>query len=202
MELLLIRHGQSRGNEESIVQGQLDSGLSEFGENQAEKLKNYFNHGDISSIYSSTLCRAIQTATPTAKKLNLEINLDSNLQEAHFGIWEGLTEHEVKEKYNKEYTDWHKDYFIRPHWFEAFDKHQSRVKKTVEKILQSHKHSDKVAVFTHGGSIKTQIGYFQKLNGKELANFSLSNCSLTLISFNHSGKYDEGKIIYYNKKVL
>ena len=73
MDVILIRHAQSKGNASSIVQGQTDKGLSELGKEQARQLSEHFNPFDITAIYSSDLERAFQTATPTAKKLKLEI---------------------------------------------------------------------------------------------------------------------------------
>ena len=202
MEIILIRHAQSKGNETNTVQGQTDEGLSDLGKKQAKQLSEHFNIGDICAIYSSDLGRATETAEPLRDKLNLEIKTDPDLREAHFGIWEGLTYNGVKEKYSNEYSTWHKNYFIRPPWFESFELHQKRVRKAIEMILMNHNLTDKVAVFTHGGSIKTQVGYFKKLSGEELTQFTTSNCSLTLLKFNPTQKYENGKLIYYNKDVI
>ena len=202
MQIILIRHAQSKGNEENTVQGQTDEGLSNLGKEQAKELREYFQIGDITAIYSSDSGRAVQTATPTAEKLNLKIKTDPDLREAHFGIWEGLTYKQVEEKYSKEYSDWHRNYYIRPDWFESFESHQKRMQRAIIKILAENDYDSQVAVFTHGGSIKTQIGYFKKLSGEELTLFTNSNCSITLISFNPSTIYKDGKLIYYNKEVI
>ena len=202
MQIILIRHAQSMGNATDTIQGQSDNGLSDLGKEQAKKLINYFNQNDFDAIYSSDLGRAIQTAEPTANKLNLPINLDPDFREAHFGIWEGMTYSEVTKKYPKEYTEWTNNYFIRPPWFESFQAHQDRVKRAIEKILGNHKPNDKIAVFTHGGSLKTQIGFFRNMSGEELANFLNKNCSLMLLEFNSSNCYKKGKLIYYNKDVI
>ena len=202
MELILIRHAQSKGNKGNIVQGHTDEGLSELGKEQADLLSKYFDNSKITAIYSSDLGRAFQTAQPTAKILNLEIKIDKDLREADFGIWEGLTYDEVKQKFNSAYTNWHKDYYIRPHWFESFQSHFERVKVAIERILNAHSLNDKVLVFTHGGSLKTQIGFFKKLSGEELTSFSNTNCSLTLLKFNPSKSYRDGQLIYYNKQVI
>lgn len=202
MEILLIRHGQSNGNKTNMVQGTMDQGLSDLGREQAKKLATYFNKNDISAIYASNLGRAIQTAEPSAQKLSLEIKTDADLQEAAFGIWEGLTYDEVKEKYPTEYSAWHKNYYARPPWFESFELHQTRIRKAIENILKNHSIADKVAVFTHGGSIKTQIGYFLKLTGEDLAQFTIKNGSLTLLKFNPTTNYEHGELVFYNKDVI
>ncbi len=200
MNIILIRHGESQGNKDKVIQGHICHGLSDLGKTQAELLGEFLKEKTLTAIYSSDLTRAIQTAEPTAKKQNLKISLDENLREACFGKWEGLTEEEVKIKYPDEYSAWSKDYFIRPHWFESFYNHQNRVKKALEKILAKENKDATVAVFTHGGSIKTQIGYFKKLTGADLTKFSQKNCNLAEISFND--KYENGELIYYNKQVI
>lgn len=202
MQIILIRHAQSKGNETNTVQGQTDQGLSELGKSQANWLSDYFKMGDLKAIYSSDLKRTIETAKPTTKKLKLEIITDSDLREAHFGIWEGLTYNTVQEKYPKEYLAWHTNYFVRPHWFESFESHQKRTRRAIEKILLNHSMEDTVAIFTHGGNIKTQVGYFMKLTGEDLTTFTTKNCSLTLLKFNPTINYEEGKLIYYNKDVI
>ena len=202
MQILLIRHAQSKGNETSTVQGQTDTGLSELGKEQAKLLSEHFKTGDIKVIYTSDLERTVETAKPTAKKLNLEIITDADLREAHFGLWEGMTYKEVGEKYPGEYFAWHINYYERPSWFESFESHQKRTRRAIEKILLQHSPKDTIAVFTHGGNIKTQVGYFMKLTGINLTTFTTKNCSLTLFKFNPTTKYEEGKLIYYNKDVI
>lgn len=202
MEIILIRHAQSKGNKENVVQGQTDEGLSDLGKIQAEALANFFQKGDFTVIYSSDLGRAEQTAIPTAKKFGLKIFKDPDLREAHFGIWEGLTYDEVKEKYSKEYTAWHQNYHVRPHWFESFELHQNRTKKAINNVISCHRNNERIAIFTHGGSIKTQVAFFNNLSGEELVEFRTKNCSLTTIKFNSSLKYEDGQLIYYNKEVI
>lgn len=202
MEIILIRHAQSKGNETNTVQGQIDNGLSKLGYAQAEQLSSYFKPGDLTTIYSSDLGRTLETAKPTADKLNLKIIKDPDLREVHFGIWEKLTYEEVKEKYSNEYSAWHKNYYVRPSWLESFESHFNRVKRAIEKILLANNPNDRIAVFTHGGSIKTQVGYFKKLSGEELTQLSTANCSLTELKFNPTTNYEEGKLIYYNKQVI
>lgn len=202
MQIILIRHAQSKGNETNTVQGHTDNGLSELGKNQAILLAEYFRQNDLNAIYSSDSKRALETAQPTAEKLNLNLIKNPDLREAHFGIWEELTYTEVEEKYPKEHTAWHKNYFNRPPWFESFELHQKRVRRAIEKILLEHELDHRVAVFTHGGSIKTQVGYFQKLSGEALTQIATKNCSLTILKFNPTKKYEEGNLIYYNREVI
>jgi len=202
MEIILIRHAQSIGNEKDIVQGHTDEGLSELGIEQAKQLASYFKQSNLNAIYSSDLSRAIQTAKSTAEKLNLEIKIDPNLREADFGHSEGMTYKEVQEKFPEEYNRWNNNFFNRPGWFESFESHFIRVKSALEKILKNQDLNYRVAVFTHGGSIKTQLAYFNKLSGEEIAKLRTLNCSLTTIKFNPTKNYNDGKLICYNEEVI
>ena len=201
MEIILIRHAQSKGNKQNIVQGHSDQGLSDLGKEQANQFAKSFNK-DINAIYSSDTGRAVETATPLAEKLGLKIHTDSELREANFGKWEGLTYDEVKKLYPLEYESWHKNYHIRPEWFESFESHFLRIKSAISKVLANHNLNDRIAIFTHGGSIKTQIGHFNNLSGEELTNFTNSNCSMTLLRFNPSKDYEHGKTVYYNRDII
>lgn len=202
MQIILIRHAESKANKQNIVQGQTDRGLSEDGEKQSHKLSEALANYNISAVYSSDLGRAIQTAMPTASKLKVDIQTDPDLREADFGIWEGMTYEEVKEKYPTEYNAWLKNYFVRPHWFESYDLHLHRTRSAIERIIGKHTSNDVISVFTHGGNIKTQLGYFGNLSGKELADIRTKNCSLTAIDFNSSLNYKDGKLVYFNKEVI
>ena len=201
MEIFLIRHAQSKGNKESIVQGHLDNGLADLGKEQARQLAKCFDK-NINAIYSSDLGRAVETATPLAEKLNLKIDLDPDLREANFGIWEGLTYNDIKERFPSEYNAWHKNYHVRPPWFESFESHFVRIKSAIAKILTLHNLNDRIVVFTHGGSIKTQIGHFKKMHGEDLTTFTNTNCSLALIKFNPLKSYEHGEMVYYNKDII
>src|SRR4051812_10335103 len=72
-KLFLIRHGQSAGNAEGRFGGHGPTPLSDLGIEQAEKTAKLLVSEGIDVIYSSDLPRAIQTATPLASQLHLEI---------------------------------------------------------------------------------------------------------------------------------
>lgn len=94
MYVHFIRHGQSEANlSKTIIQGQLNSSLSEEGRLQATELiqKLTFN---FDRVYSSPLDRAKQTAVISLQGLDWDIskiNYDDDLKEIFMGNWEGLT---------------------------------------------------------------------------------------------------------------
>ncbi len=65
----LVRHGQTAWNEQGRFCGHTDIPLSTLGRRQARKLALYLQHRPITTIYSSDLSRARETAEILAKKI-------------------------------------------------------------------------------------------------------------------------------------
>src|SRR5215210_8847330 len=101
--LSLIRHGQSGGNAEGRFGGHGPTPLSELGKEQAEKTAKVLSKEKIDVIYSSDLLRAVQTAEPLAKLLDLQIHKSEAFRERHVGVLEGLTFDESKQAFPKDY---------------------------------------------------------------------------------------------------
>jgi len=85
----LARHGQTEWNIEHRIQGQLDSPLTEKGQQQAWQLALICKPLHITKILTSPLGRAVQTATICAQLLNVDIKLVQGFEERHFGCWQG-----------------------------------------------------------------------------------------------------------------
>lgn len=89
--MILVRHGQSIANLQQISSGQGDYPLTELGLRQAELLADELTRAEsIDRIYASDLCRAVDTARPTAERLGLPIHTDRRLREIDTGDWEGV----------------------------------------------------------------------------------------------------------------
>ncbi len=78
MRLLLIRHGESWSNIDRIVSGERTCrGLTDRGHSQAEAIAEYLaaeqNMLDITAIYSTSVRRAMETAAPIARVLNVSV---------------------------------------------------------------------------------------------------------------------------------
>ncbi|HEX8291434.1 MAG TPA: histidine phosphatase family protein, partial [Pyrinomonadaceae bacterium] len=69
--VLLIRHGQSRGNAERRFGGHSPTPLSELGRRQAEATARALANERVTAVYSSDLLRAVQTAEPLARAAGL-----------------------------------------------------------------------------------------------------------------------------------
>ena len=89
LRIYLARHGQSELNLQQRISGQADTKLSTKGLEQAQALADVLKLTSLNAIYSSSLTRAIQTASPTAAKHGLSIQTLDGLREIGLGILEG-----------------------------------------------------------------------------------------------------------------
>ena len=96
VKLFLIRHGQTELNLEGRYQGSMDTQLTSVGIQQAKLAKEYLSRVIFSSIYSSPLKRALDTASIIADNEGPKIIVRENLKEIDFGKWEGLKFNEIK----------------------------------------------------------------------------------------------------------
>jgi probable phosphoglycerate mutase len=87
--LYLCRHGQSDYNAKGLLQGQLDNPLTALGKEQAALLACRAKEWDISTLISSPLGRAKQTADICAQTLNLNVAVQIGFEERHYGQWQG-----------------------------------------------------------------------------------------------------------------
>jgi len=158
VKLFLIRHGQTDGNAQGRYQGSMDTHLTEEGRFQARCAKKYLSNVKFSSIYSSPMKRAIETAQIISDGLSHEIKIRDALREINFGKWEGLKFEEINEKYHNDYQAWLSNPFKSPPTEgESFTDLISRADSEIKKIVAENADGSRVAVITHGGLILSLI---------------------------------------------
>jgi broad specificity phosphatase PhoE len=104
--VLLWRHGRTRWNVQHRFQGQADPPLDDVGRQQAAASARLLAGYSPTSVVSSDLRRAVQTARPLAELLGLPVMLDRRLRERSLGAWEGLTRDEVVRRHPEQYARW------------------------------------------------------------------------------------------------
>lgn len=83
-----LRHGQTDHNRQRICQGHTDVPLNAAGLSQAKEAAAILTDVRPVAITASDLSRVRQTAKPVAEGLDLKVNIDTNLRERSFGIYE------------------------------------------------------------------------------------------------------------------
>jgi broad specificity phosphatase PhoE len=96
-KLTLLRHGISEANAKGILQGQEDWPLSEVGRVQSRNLAEYWSASGVrfSSIISSPLARALETAEIISAALGCPVEEDTLLLERKWGRFENMQLTEV-----------------------------------------------------------------------------------------------------------
>ncbi len=104
--LYLIRHGETEGSETKRYKGSIDVPLSEKGIEQIKKTSVFISaeaqkrrRGNVGAVYCSPLSRALKSAEIIAEPHGLKPVVINDLRERNFGIWEGMSFAEIKEKY-------------------------------------------------------------------------------------------------------
>ena len=110
--LFLVRHGETEGSEVKRYKGSIDVPISQNGIEQVKRTSIFINSAvrklscSIDAIYCSPLSRASKSAEIIAAPhglMPIEIN---ELRERSFGIWEGMTFSEIRDKYPAEFDAW------------------------------------------------------------------------------------------------
>ena len=152
-KLYLVRHGQSAGNAEGRFGGHSPTPLSQLGVQQAGLTAQILAKENINAIYTSDLLRAVQTAEPLAKLLDLPIIKTSAFRERNVGVLEGKTFDESKEEFPNDYyalVNRNVHHVITEG--ESYRHLLRRATGALREILNIHR-GERVAVFSHTGAI-------------------------------------------------
>lgn len=155
MRLILIRHGQTDENKEKRYLGHFDSPLNNTGKQQIESLVERLKLLKVKgACYSSDLLRAVETSEIICNAYSLELMVNPDLRELHFGDWDCHTYDELNEKYTYSLNQWISNPFLyAPPNGETLTQLGSRVDRWVEEIIFS-KDGEDCLIVSHGGPIR------------------------------------------------
>ncbi|HUN67566.1 MAG TPA: histidine phosphatase family protein [Burkholderiales bacterium] len=185
--LCVVRHGETAWNAEHRVQGQLDVPLNAIGQAQALAASKVLAQEKFDAIYSSDLSRARQTAQPTASAISMEMRLERNLRERHYGIFERLTYAEVKTRYPEDYARFEArdpDYAFRTG--ESLRDFSARSIAAISRIAEQNR-DQSILVFTHGGVLDKLYRFITGLPLSAPRDFGIPNAGLNRIEVTAAG---------------
>lgn len=161
--VVLWRHGQTDWNMVNRFQGHSDIPLNDVGRYQVKHAAEILAGMNPTSIISSDLGRARDTAQALADLVGLSVRSDENLRETNGGLWEGKTgaENRAEDFQN----------FIR--WIDGDDnpagttgETRSEVADRAVKVIQRElegKSNQLLIVATHGGTARCVLGQLLQL---------------------------------------
>jgi len=180
--LYLARHGQTQWNQIHRFQGQLDSDLTETGKQQSANIAHQLIDKNIDFIVSSTLGRAVHTASICQSRLNAPIMDSDELIERHLGHWQGLYVNDVKT--DRHYNElFHQFTTLEPESGESAISCATRIYQTLESLAQSHVNKN-LLVISHGEALRcflTQLGHELTGNAYQL----FDNGSIFQVTYQH-----------------
>ena len=151
--VLLIRHGQSKGNAEGRFGGHTDTPLSGRGRMQAAATAKTLAAESLTTIFSSDLPRAIETAQPLAKLTGLQIQSTDAFRERSVGVMEGLTFEEAAEQHPEQYAALlRRDFEHVLSGGESYRQLLDRARTKLDGAISQNR-GGRIAVFSHTGTI-------------------------------------------------
>lgn len=211
--LYLIRHGATKGDDVKRYKGSIDVPLSKNGAEQIKKSlsfiishaqKNFLSqeqnylidiHGKnvdkeekkdfLKAIYCSPLSRAVSSAEIIAKPFGLKPIQLAGLTERNFGIWEGMTYLEIKEKYPSEFDKWANNPLLySPPYGESTLEVRERVIKAMEDIISNHKkRGGNIAIVAHGGVNRIILCHYMGVPLENIFRVEQDHASVNIIEF-------------------
>lgn len=91
MNIFLVRHGESVGNQRGLLYGHTDHPLTEQGVRDAAAVGEKLREADIRRCYSSPLSRAAETARLCTQGRDIETVYRDGLKEQYMGDWEDVS---------------------------------------------------------------------------------------------------------------
>jgi broad specificity phosphatase PhoE len=109
--LVLVRHGETVGESSIRYHGRTDVALSDLGRAQMRLVARAIHSPHrikFAHVFSSPLIRASESARIVAGESTQLVTIEE-FAEVHFGLFEGLTADEIRERYPEEFAIWNID---------------------------------------------------------------------------------------------
>ncbi|WP_446471187.1 histidine phosphatase family protein [Xenorhabdus stockiae] len=182
MRIIAIRHAETQWNIERILQGRLDSPVTENGFRQINSLLSAIKDFPISKVISSSSGRACTTGQVLADYFGCGMEINENLCEQNFGILEGLP----FEQADYHYPDITSRLFAGdptvtiPEGESTIEVAQRAI-SYIQNLATSNS-NDTVCLVTHGRTLQSLLWQLKGGNlQEETTRYSHQNCSYSVI---------------------
>ena len=162
--LILVRHGETEGESSIRYHGRTDVPLSEPGRAQlrlaGRAIETRRGGGTFARVFSSPLVRESEGARIVAGASAPLVTIDE-FAEVHFGLFEGLTADEIRDRYPDEFARWNADRLAPGYTYPAGESRASftnRVERGLERMLALWTPRDSDALLVaHRGVIRAIV---------------------------------------------
>jgi broad specificity phosphatase PhoE len=162
--LILVRHGETEGESSIRYHGRTDVALSELGREQmrlaGRAIDKRRGAKTFAHVFSSPLVRASEGARIVAGD-SIPIVAIDEFAEVHFGLFEGLTADEIRERYPDEFARWNADRLAPNYTYPAGESRAAfaeRVERGLDRMLAHWTPRDNDALLVaHRGVIRAIV---------------------------------------------
>ena len=179
--IIFLRHGQAKNNVERKLAGRTSGfPLTEIGIDQVSKAAEFLKHMNISTIYSSPIERAKQTAEIVGNHTSVDVRIDERLIELDMGKFTGMPYDEIFSNHGNVFLKFYKgDLEIAHNGVETFAEVKKRILSMVDHVLENHP-DENVVMVTHMDPIKAMLSTIVDLTPNNLFELIIANASLNI----------------------
>ncbi len=183
MRAILVRHGESEGNQQGLIQGRLESQLTARGLRQSFALAAELADLSVAHIYSSPALRAQGTANVLASELHCQITVDERLQERDFGLLQGKNVLEARKQHPELFAALLSGDPQRVSTQgESLDNVNNRLFSCLKALNERHQ-NDTVIIVSHGHALEIAIWQLKgALITDDLRQYGHQNCSYSIMN--------------------
>ncbi len=187
-KLFLIRHGNTVDEEtKSVYKGRTDIPLSRTGILRMHGAAAFLSAFTLDRIYTSTLSRSIDSGRIIAASQGIDIEVAPAFDEVDFGVWEGLSFGEVKERYPEAFRLWLKDPATHPPpQGESFRNAQKRSMGRLKQIISEHG-GQRIGIVAHAGILRIMIFALLGMRLHKLFRLGQGNGCINIIDVHEDG---------------
>lgn len=182
--VFLVRHGETTDEETGrVFKGVTDIPLSLKGLSRMRKAGEYLSGFKLDAVYTSALSRCITSGTFIASQQGQEVKVEPQLNEIHFGAWEGQTFEQIKKAYPSELKAWLADLENEsPPNGELLADAQKRVVGAFERIVSKH-NGGCCAIVAHAGTLRLILCHLLELKLANMFKFAQDYGCINIIDF-------------------
>ncbi len=182
--LVLVAAAESDPSEAEALVGWSDAPLSASGEEQARLLAERLSELEPTSVFSSPLRRALQTAGPVARLKRWEVRIVQELRERSYGVWEGRELEEVRARWPELWEAWRKEPDRPPPGGEGFEELVGRVSSFLAECASM---GGTVLACTHSGPVRAAVAVALGLEPRKAFCLKVSPASITILELGQEG---------------
>lgn len=160
--ITLVRHGKVAGP--AALYGCTDIALSADGHRDLLRTLNHLHaQTPINQLISSPRLRCLQVAQEFSVQYQIPLHTEENLQEMHFGIWDGIPFDELGDEWKNIEAFWEAPHSMQPPKGESLTDFAARVINSWELLTRNTRAGHQIIV-CHGGVIRIIIAHILQID--------------------------------------